>query len=369
MAPPYVTTLERQVADLRHLSFASPVTVEPVSKERMAALVREQAEAQLPMDLLRRRGLAWQAIGVLPPGTDLPKALVDLLAAGVSGFYDPDSKRLAFVASESPSLLDRFVLAHELTHALDDQNFDLSLLERLNAACRGEQADAYQALVEGNAVETSVRWAWTNLSDAEREQLTTELNRASSEADTGDAPPFLLAQLGFPYEAGQAFVEALEARGGQDAVDDALRHPPVSTEQVIHPDAFPDDRPTVVTVPNVGPGLAGGWRDLDRQAVGEAFLQEMLALHESSADAEADATGWAGGAYRSWTDGSRVAVVMVTAWDSAGDAERFATAAERLPSQGTTSSVVVRGATVTMFFGSDAATRARIQELVVPPPP
>ena len=109
-------------------------------------------------------------------------------------------------------------------------------------------------------------------------------------------------------------------------VDRALITFPVSTEQILHPERWPHDTPQPVDVPDLGPALGAGWRDLDVMTVGEAWLRLMLELRLDAGEAEPAAAGWDGGLYRAWTDGSRTAVVLRTVWDTPEDAQQFADA-------------------------------------------
>jgi hypothetical protein len=139
-------------------------------------------------------------------------------------------------------------------------------------------------------------------------------------------PPFIFDLQLWPYTAGQSFVTELEARGGIAEVDRALRTFPVTTEQILHPDRYPSDRPTRVDVPDLASDLGSGWGDLDVMQVGEAWLQAMLDLRLDDSTAEAAATGWDGGIYRAFTDGSDAVVMFATAWDTQADADAFAQA-------------------------------------------
>jgi len=112
-------------------------------------------------------------------------------------------------------------------------------------------------------------------------------------------------------------------------VNQALQEFPASTEQVMHPDRYPSDTPVPVDVPDFGPSLGPGWRDLDVMQVGEEWLKAMLALRLPDADAATGAAGWGGGLYRAWTDGPHVAVVLSTQWDTATDADQFTAAIGR----------------------------------------
>jgi hypothetical protein len=127
----------------------------------------------------------------------------------------------------------------------------------------------------------------------------------------------------WPYDAGMAFIRHLVEAGGTAQVDEALTTFPVSTEQILHPERWPNDVPQPVDVAHLGPALGDGWRDLDVMTVGEAWLQLMLALRLDAGDAERAAAGWDGGLYRAWTDGTHTAVIMRTVWDSTADAQEF----------------------------------------------
>ena len=234
--PDAFAQVARQVEQIRNLSYRSPVRARAVTAAEMARLVRADVSAQAPKVLVARTAKAWATIGVIPPRTDLYRAVLEFDTSQVLGFYDPKTRRLVFIGSPSPSAFQRFTLSHELTHALDDQRFDLRHLDQLQN-CRDDEQGAYVALAEGDAVLTSVSWAQQHLTPA-------ELLQVEREAGSGPRPPatvprFVVDLMGFPYQFGPVFVETLQERGGSRAVDEAFRHPPTSTEQVLHPDRFP----------------------------------------------------------------------------------------------------------------------------------
>jgi hypothetical protein len=360
-APAYLRELEGQVEALRGLRYTRPVAAEPVTKERMAELVREEYGEGFPRAMLDRRGRAWAAMGVIPPDTNLPQTIVDMNASDTAGFYQPSNRRLVFVGSSSPSPLARYFLSHELTHALDDQHFDLTLVERLSAACRDEAADAYQALVEGDATAVSAGWITSYLSIVDQIRLGFQSGLEAG-GSGGGAPTFVSELAVFPYLSGETFVRALRARGGERMVDQAFEHPPVSTEQILHPDRYPGDLPEAVDVPDLASRLGQSWRPLDRSDAGEEFLRAMLALRRPQAEAEGAAAGWGGGAYRSWTDGAGVAVLLATAWDTPADASAFQAALTRWIGALPTAFVATGGEGVVYAgFASDPGSFARLR--------
>lgn len=346
-----------QVEEVRGLRFERPVATQAVTQARIAELVSAGIRRDFPRDVAERRERAWALMGAIPEGADLFGSVVDFAASQVVGFYDTAAKRLVFVGDPSPSPLARLTLAHELTHALQDQHFDLTRLDALGRACRDEEAAALQALVEGDAQDVSIRWAQRYLSLDEVLEL--QLEAGALGPPPPSVPPFVEGQFLFPYEAGQRFVEAVLESGGRKALDRAFRDPPRSTEQVLHPERFPGDAPRAVAVPDFAPVLGPGWEELDFQDVGEGWLRLYLEVELPDSTAQRAAEGWDGGQYRAWTDGERVALVLDTVWDSDADAREFAEAVQDL-GEGRPVRALVREAAVRVLYASDEATLGKL---------
>jgi hypothetical protein len=328
---------------VRGLTYEHPVAVEAVTSDEMRRRVEDEFDKTYPADAYDRRTAAWRTIGVIPTDADLQRALRSFLGGQVIGFYDPDSKELVYESSGSADLAlqDRLVLAHELTHALDDQHFDLTRLDDLASRCEDERFEAALGLVEGNAqfvsAGTLARFPSGDLGDA----LGALLNGLGDQPDLADVPPFVQAIEIWPYTQGLAFVTRLAVDGGTAAVDDAFRHPPTTTEQVMHPELYPSDVPSAVDVPDLSEDLGTAWGDLDAMDVGEEWLDAMLRLRLDASTADDAASGWDGGVYRAWADGTDVVVVIDTAWDSAADASAFASAMDDWNAEGDGASSVV----------------------------
>lgn len=351
--PPAVATVAKQVEQVRGLRFKEPVIPEPLSQQEIGKLINEGTEASSPKEMDEARGRTLITMGALPPGTDLHQAILDFGASEVIGFYDTQTHRLVFTGSQDPSPLERLTLAHELTHALDDQYFDLGRIDTLGRTCQDERAEALVSLVEGNAQEVSFIWAREFLTAQEQAELQQEA--AAIPDPPSSIPPFVRESFDFPYPNGQAFVDSLLSSGGEEAVDDAFRHPPVSTEQILHPEKFPSDQPQTVVVPDLSAKLGEGWEQLDIEDVGEGWLRTYLSLQETLGQAARAAEGWDGGRYRAWSHGEQTAVVLDTVWDSEGDAGEFADAMRDFAAGGP-DDVSVTGTKVRVLFASDAAT-------------
>jgi hypothetical protein len=315
-----VERVERE-RDLRFRHAPEPlqVTSEQARREGLEALDEDYPPA-------RRRADArvLELLGLVPRGTDLGAAAASTYGEAVAGYYDPRTGRLRVVrgAQTANRVLYEMTLAHELTHALEDQRFDLDP-ERL--AEGGDRALAYTALVEGTATALMYRYAEHRF---EPEELFGGI-AASAFQDTGELPPFLAAQLLFPYTAGAAFAGRLLAlgRGRWTVVDAALRfRPPASTEQVLHPGSYVRvEQPRRVSLRGPVAALGPRWRRRRQATFGEWRTQKLLARAGGSGAAEA-AAGWGGDRYALLSRGGEHALVMRWTWDSARDAAQFAAA-------------------------------------------
>jgi hypothetical protein len=319
--PADVQQIESQVEQVRGLEFLRDVAVQPVSADEIASKLEGAFDETYPKAFYDRRSVAWQTIGVMPRDTDIREALLAFQTGQVVGFYNPVDGELVFRADGGLDLVERVTLAHELTHAIDDQHFDLSRIDRVAANCRDEAFQAALGAVEGSAQFFSIKVLF---------EFPPDDGDFSGLGDGGGmpdgVPPFMVDLQLWPYTAGQSFVTALDGRGGTAEIDAALRRFPTTTEQILHPERFPGDTPARVDVPDLSRELGPGWGDLDVMQVGEAWLAAMLGLRLDSATADAAAAGWDGGLYRAFTDGNDAAVVLATAWDSTADADAFAQA-------------------------------------------
>jgi hypothetical protein len=324
--PPDVAEIEDQVRQVRGLDWVRPVSVQAVDDDEMDRKLTQAFDQSYPASFYARRSQAWRAIGVLPPDGDLRQALERFQTGQVVGFYNPEDGELVYLGQGALDLTERFTLAHELTHAIDDQHFDLKRLDGIANRCQDEEGEAALGAVEGSAqyfaAQVLIRFPTLDLGD-----LAGLIGQLESVAPSVQGvPPFVQELEEWPYTAGLAFMTALDARGGHDAVNDALQNFPLSTEQVIHPDRYPSDRPVAVDVPDLSRALGGGWGDLDVMGVGEEWLRAMLGLRLDDARADDAAAGWGGGLYRAWADGGDTVVVLRTTWDTAPDASAFAAA-------------------------------------------
>jgi hypothetical protein len=220
-------------------------------------------------------------VGLLQPKIDLRHVSATVFGQGVAGYYDPRTKRLRIVrgAQTTNRFLEEITLAHELTHALEDQRFGLGLADTSGS---DDAALARLALVEGSATAVMFTYAERHFtSDQTLGGLFAGLGQ-----DTGDLPPFVEAQLLFPYLAGQRFVQELYRTGsnGWSLLNTADHfRPPASTEQVLHPQKYlAVEQPDRVRL-DARRVLGKGWRRLAAGTWGEWATGELLGRRRAGA--------------------------------------------------------------------------------------
>ena len=363
LRPASVSRIAERVERERGLRFEHvprPVAVTPARARREGL---ESLDADYPPARRRADAEVLALLGLVPTGTDLGEAVESTLSEAVAGYYDPRTQRLRIVkgAQTANRVLYEMVLAHELTHALEDQRFgfDLDAL-----AAGGDRALAHTALIEGSATALMYRYVEDRFG---AEELLGGL-AASAFQGTGNLPPFLTAQLVFPYTAGERFVGRLleVGNGGWKVVDAALRfRPPASTEQVLHPDAYLRvEQPRRVSLRGPVAELGDRWRPALRSTFGEWQTQKLLALAGGTGSAAA-AEGWGGDRYALLERGDERALVMRWRWDSRRDEREFAAALrawarERLPDRAGAAAIARRRGAITLVLAPDARLARRV---------
>ena len=300
--------LQAFVEATRGLRFREPVDVSVVGDAAFRRFLSggrptEQSDVEVANGVLR-------ALGLLP-AADRQGPGGELDPDTVAGFYDTETKELVVRGTELTPFV-RQVLVHELTHALDDQYFDLD-----PAFVDDEAAMAFEALVEGDAVVVESRYL-ASLPEAERQAAAAE--EESTFADAGRGIPGIVAELGaFPYRDGPRLVAALLAAGGPGRLDAAFRSPPVSSAEILHPERFLD-----------GPGRAGvppvraDGRVVNEGVLGEVILRLVLAGSLPRDRAAVAAAGWAGDRYVAWSAGARTCLRATVVMDNGAEAAELA---------------------------------------------
>ena len=131
--PPAIATVEHEVETVRDLRYTSHVDVKAITQTQMDRRLTRNFDKTYPVDFYERRSQVWGTIGVIPAGASIRDALLAFQTGQVVGFYNPANEQLVYLGDTDLSLTERFILAHELTHAIDDQHFGLARLDSMAA--------------------------------------------------------------------------------------------------------------------------------------------------------------------------------------------------------------------------------------------
>ena len=339
-------TVRHRLVALRGLAFTTPVPVLALSREGLGGVVRDEIQESYSPGDIEHAEAVYTRLGLLPPGTQLRHALERLYQQEGAGFYDPRTKRLVIAESvpgvrslgasllgllTGRDLVSEFLVAHELTHALQDQHYHLPTRPEPLLDGHGDRELARHALLEGDA--TLAGFAYVLGRELDRgtiELVGRQLHGVPAELAKKypDLPELLRASLAFQYDDGTAFVGQALAAGGWAAVDRAHLDPPESTEQVLHPTRYyaDRDRPIAVRLGGTDRLEAAGFRRILEDTLGELDIRVLVARALPAQRAAGVAEGWGGDRLRALERGDDLVLVWMTAWDSSADAGEFADA-------------------------------------------
>jgi hypothetical protein len=352
--PASVATIARRVEALRKLRYDEiprPVEVTAAQARREGL---EEVDQTYPPAKRRADEQVLKVLGLIEPDADLRDLIGSLFEQGVGGYYDTRDGRLRVVSGSGTStrVIAEMTLAHELTHALEDQNYGFT-----EPSGNDDRDLAKTAMIEGTA--TALMYAYVQRYFTSEETLGGLLGAAFE--DTGSLPPFLEAQVIFPYVGGDAFVEQLLRRAGGrwDLVNLAYTSRlPVSTEQILHPDHYFDaDQPARVRL-RAGAVLGMGWERAAAGTWGELQTRELVGSSQA-------AEGWGGDRYELWRSDAGVgdALVMRWRWDTPRDEREFASRLREWVSGnlgGQATAVRERGGAVTLAIAPDRRVAERL---------
>ena len=273
-----------------------------------------------------------EAFGLIPKGFPLDSFMLDVLTDQVAGLYDPKAKEF-YIANWIPVDEQRTVMSHELTHALEDQSFHID--SWIKAARPNDDAElARDAVSEGSAMAAMVDYEMLDQKVSVRDVPdVTLLIRAGalSEMDKdpnlANAPLYIRDELLFPYLAGTGFTqEFLKAHTGWQDLHLIFQNPPVSTQQIIHPDLYMHGvKPEAIALPDWKGLVPSDWKLLEENTMGEFGVEEILKQLLDENRAELLAPAWKGDRYAVFEDAKTKSTPLVfrLALDNSDDAAHF----------------------------------------------
>jgi len=320
----------QDMSQITGLKLLTPLKKSLRSREEIRAyVIKQMNEEKNPAERYADARTA-EAFGLLPKGFDLDTFMVNVLTEQIEGLYDPKAQEF-YIADWSPPDEQRMVMAHELTHALEDQHFHIEGWSR--AARPNEDAElARDAVLEGSAMAAMVDYlmrgtgrSLKDLPEFDPSMLFGELDMQNTPA-LKSAPPFLKDALIFPYISGLNFSASVLKNGGWAALSNVFEKPPISTQQILHPAAYKTGKtPAIVSLPSVDKMLGKGWTKLDENILGEFGWREVLQQFLGDDRAKSLAAEWDGDRYATYEERETKKLILVTRLhlDSEEHAGRF----------------------------------------------
>jgi hypothetical protein len=320
---------------------------ELASRDQVAKYVDEKMNEDEDAKRLERSEIVLKKFGLLPRDFDLHKFLVQLLQEQVAGYYDVKTKKMYLLDWLSADA-QKPVLAHELTHALQDQNFDLKTWESPKATKgrdkeefsfdEDEASTARSAVAEGQGMVTLVDYMLRDSGRtlAEAPQVAEMMRKAmtsNSEFPLLQKAPLMIREsLVFPYGDGLTFEAALLQRDKETAFSGAFRRPPQDTHEILDVAAYLHDRPAQwLVLPDLRKELGDHYEKYDVGSVGQLDTRILAEQYGDKDSAVKMADAWRGGAYyaasikdSNITSTAKLGLLYLSRWNSPEAANEFA---------------------------------------------
>jgi len=314
----------KETSELRKLSILRNVKSGAQSRSDIEKMILKNLDEETtPAEMHATEVLLWK-FGLAPNDFRYRASIVKLLTEQVAGYYDPKAQQF-YLADWIDLDGQKPVMAHELTHALQDQHFNLRRFQQWPKGDSDAELAAH-ALIEGDATLAMMQYLAKNPMVALAFVRSLGGESASSE-QLKQTPRAIRESLLFPYEAGSAWATQIYRRGGWQSVSDAFRKLPLSSEQIIHVDKyFSYEAPVKVTLPELRTLLGAGWTRVDYDVNGEwgyyLILDQFL---NDAALSKRSAAGWAGDRFALYEEpkSGQAFVAQLTVWDSPADAREF----------------------------------------------
>jgi hypothetical protein len=316
-----VKEMQKEVSKICGKDFKKDVPVGVKDTEELKKFLLEEIEKKSSDEEIIKSQKVIEKFGLLQKGTDLKKIFVDVCTEQVAGLYDPEKKELFLMKGKgfgAGAAEDDMAAAHELTHALQDQYFDLLSFIR-SVRNDDDESLAREALVEGEATLLGFRYVLLKGERFTRERADSALNKA---------PAIVRELLIFPYVRGALFCQQILRRSGWKGFDSAFENPPLSTEQILHPEKYFEttDYPTALKMPELLKQFEGDWQLLDTNSLGEFVISVLVSQFLTAGDAKKASEGWDGDKYQALEEKKtgKIVIAWVSTWDTKEDAQEFA---------------------------------------------
>lgn len=314
----------KETSELRELSILKEVKSGAQSRDDIQRMIIKNLDRDTTPAEMHAAEVLLKAFGLAPKDFAYRSFLIKLLTEQVAGYYDPKVQQF-YLADWIELEGQKPVMAHELTHALQDQHFNLKRFENWPKGDSDAELAAH-ALIEGDATLAMTLYMARNPLIALAFMRTLSGHEAASE-QFKQAPRALRESLLFPYEEGSQWATQLYKRGGWEIVSEAFSKLPQSSEHILHAEKyFAYEAPQKLTLPEFRRVLGPTWRRIESDVNGEwgcyLILDEFL---NNTSESKQAAAGWGGDRFALYETGKpgEIFVAQLTAWDTPQDAREF----------------------------------------------
>ena len=314
----------KETSELRELSILRAVKSGAQSRSDIERMIIKNLDTDTTPAEMHAAEVLLDVFGLAPKDFAYRDFLIKLLTEQVAGYYDPKAQQF-YLADWIELEGQKPVMAHELTHALQDQHFNLKRFEKWPKGDSDAELAAH-ALIEGDATLAMTLYMARNPLVALAFIRSLGSQEMASE-QFKQAPRALRESLLFPYEEGSAWATQLYKRGGWEMVSQAFTKLPQSSEQILHADKyFSYEPPQKITLPDFKSVLGPAWKLIDVDVNGEwgCFLVLDEFLNNAVESKEASA-GWGGDRFALYqtSQPGETFIAQLTAWDTPQDAKEF----------------------------------------------
>lgn len=336
------TAVLEETSKIRELPILRPVKSGAQSRAEIERMLVKNLYEQMTTAEMHATEVAYRKFGLAPANFEYRPLIIKVLLEQVAGYYDPVAREF-YLADWLELESQKPVMAHELTHALQDQHFNLRRFQKWPHGDSDAQLAAH-ALIEGDA--TLAMMVYMAKNPLVALAFTRSLSTGVSTEQFNQAPRALRESLIFPYLQGSAWAMVVYKRDGFAGLSKAFTNLPLSTEQILHPEKYlAYERPLKITLPDVSgllnavdksvasalptansPLPTSSWHRIDSDVNGEwgyyLLLDQFL---NSPAESRRAAAGWAGDRYDVYegANAGQVMIAHVSAWDTEADAREF----------------------------------------------
>ena len=310
------------VNKVREISLDGQIATEFVERSELENITRGFFRRTAIRDQIFEAEQLYKTLDMMAENQDLEEILLAIQLQQVFALFDDVSDKL-YVTSDATSIgaLQELGIAAAYMAGVQQQMFDVAAMRQSAREIDEDQFRAVSAMIVGDVAQVATGYIGSYFS---REQVA-ELQEPIPDNKLLAAPDVVQKANRFQRREGVTFIAELFGEAGWEGVNAAYENPPLSTEQVLHPEKYLEgEEPHVTTMPNIAADMGRGWEQVSANTMGEFLLRTYLEEQLDNNQAEEAAAGWGGDRYSllSGPEAARLLVMQIR-WDNIEDSKEF----------------------------------------------